>query len=67
MKIHRGFPPRLDWIKIEEAGKVVNMSTHGHKISLTLSKNGKQQLVGWFDLKTIYDALMTIDPSKSNY
>jgi len=67
MKIHRGFPPKLDWIKIEEAGKTINMTTHGHRISLALSKNGKQQLAGWFDLKTIYDALMTIDPNQSKY
>ena len=67
MKIHRGFPPRLDWLKIEESGKQINVSTHGHRISITLTAKGKQELVGWYDFKTLYQALMTIDPSKSNY
>lgn len=65
MKIHRGFPPKLDWLKIEESNCIINLTTHNHKVSMNLIWNGQTVVGGLVSFDDFYKALLTIklDPS----
>ena len=62
MKIHRGFPPKLDWLKIEESGKLIDLTTHGHKVWIKIRQDDKDLVDGVISFDHLFYALSKIKP-----
>lgn len=64
MKIHRGFPPKLDWLKIEESGRLINLTTYGHKVWIKIKQDDKDLVDGVISFDELFQALSTIKPTE---
>jgi hypothetical protein len=62
MKVHYGFPPRLDCLSVEERGTKVYLRSYRNQIIVDVSHDGKTLVNEWVPLKTLVAALQTIPP-----